>query len=298
MAATQEELQAMRQENIRIETLVTPVAAKSKDGKLQAVIFQRNILGKTNDGGKPAFIPVPDSEFEVPCDTLIFSIGQDRELDVLPTGRENRTTDHQTSLNGSVRGGRFLRRQFGRRDQRHRRRQTRRRKNRRFLMGQKRRRKFVHVETAELTGRLRDHDLVDTPEMPMLPLAERGPRDEVELGFSPEAADIHAWRCYLCNHKFEIDQDKCIHCDWCIKVSPRNCILRLSRLELDADGAPKSWTEASAARARRRHVHLDRQRPVHSLRQLHQHLPGRCDIAAQVRLPGGKCFKCHEVKSA
>ena len=105
----------------------------------------------------------------------------------------------------------------------------------------------MQVEKADLTGRLRDHDLVDTPEMPMLPLAERGQRDEVELGFTPEAADIHAWRCYLCNHKFEIDQDKCIHCDWCIKVSPRNCILRLSRLELDADGAPKSWTEVPAA---------------------------------------------------
>ena len=68
----------------------------------------------------------------------------------------------------------------------------------------------------------------------------------MELGFGAEAAEIHAWRCYLCNHKFEIDQDKCIHCDWCIKVSPRNCILRLSQLERDADGAPLRWTEVPA----------------------------------------------------
>ncbi len=155
-----------------------------------------------------------------------------------------------------------------------------------YLMGETRHRRFVQVEKADITGRLRDHDLVDTPEMPMLPLAERGPRDEVELGFSPEAADIHAWRCYLCNHKFEIDQDKCIHCDWCIKVSPRNCILRLSRLELDNDGAAKSWTRGVGRAARRRHVHLDRQRSVHSLRELHQRLPGGCDIAAQVRRAG------------
>ena len=108
MAATQEELQAMRQENIHIETLVTPIAAKSVDGKLQAVIFQRNILGKTNDGNKPAFIPVPDSEFEVPCDTLIFSIGQDRELDVLPAGVKIGKTDHQTSLKGLFVAGNFF----------------------------------------------------------------------------------------------------------------------------------------------------------------------------------------------
>jgi ferredoxin len=114
-------------------------------------------------------------------------------------------------------------------------------------MGKQRRCKYVQVAKADLTGRLRDHDLVDTPEMPMLPLPQRGQRDEVELGFTPEAADIHAWRCYLCNHKFEIDQDKCIHCDWCIKVSPRNCILRLGRLELDADGMPQTWTEVPAA---------------------------------------------------
>jgi formate dehydrogenase major subunit len=247
MAATQEELQAMRQESIHIETLVTPIAAKSTDGKLNAVIFQRNILGKTNEGNKPAFIPVPQSEFEVPCDTLIFSIGQDRELDVLPARVKIGKSDHQTSLNGLFVAGDFFAANSadvinaiadGKLAAE---------KIDAYLMGEKRRRRFVHVEKADLTGRLRDHDLVDTPEMPMLPLAERGPRDEVELGFSPQAADIHAWRCYLCNHKFEIDQDKCIHCDWCIKVSPRNCILRLSRLELDSDGAAKSWTEASAA---------------------------------------------------
>jgi len=81
----------------------------------------------------------------------------------------------------------------------------------------------------------------------MRPLGLRGRHNEVELGYDPEAADIHAWRCYLCNYKFEIDQDKCIHCDWCIKVSPRNCILRLGALELDEDGAPRRWTEVSAA---------------------------------------------------
>ena len=246
MAATQEELQAMRQENIHIETLVTPVAAKTKDGKLQSVVFQRNVLGKTLDGAKPAFIPVPDSEFEVPCDTLIFSIGQDRELEVLPKGVKIEA-DHHTSMKGlfvagdffaansadvinAIADGKLVAEKIDA-----------------FLMGKKRRRKYVQIEKADLTGRLRDHDLVDTPEMPMLPLAQRGPRDEVELGFTPEAADIHAWRCYLCNHKFEIDQDKCIHCDWCIKVSPRNCILRLGRLELDGDGAPINWTETPAA---------------------------------------------------
>jgi sulfite reductase beta subunit-like hemoprotein/NADPH-dependent glutamate synthase beta subunit-like oxidoreductase/ferredoxin len=245
MAATHEELMAMREENIRIETLVTPLVGKADNGKLRAVVFERNILGPAIDGGKPAFIPVPDSEFEVPCDTLIFSIGQERDKDVLPKGiRIN--GDHQTSdeklfvagdffaansadVINAIADGKLAAEKIDA-----------------YLTGEKRLNKFVWIETANITGRLRDHDLVDTPEMPMLPLLERGQRDEVELGFTPEAADLHAWRCYLCNYKFEIDQDKCIHCDWCIKVSPRNCILRLGRLELDADGAAKNWTELPA----------------------------------------------------
>ena len=66
-------------------------------------------------------------------------------------------------------------------------------------------------------------------------------------GLTPSQPQVHAWRCYLCNYKFEIDQDKCIHCDWCIKVSPRDCIRRLSHLERDADGAPLGYTEVPAS---------------------------------------------------
>jgi sulfite reductase beta subunit-like hemoprotein/NADPH-dependent glutamate synthase beta subunit-like oxidoreductase len=245
MAATHEELQAMREEQIGIETLVTPVSAKVEKGRLTAVVFRRNVLGKTFDGGKPAFLPVEGSEFEVPCDTLIFAIGQERETEMLP--KEIRIgEDHETNVAGLFVGGDFLGANSadvinavadGKRVAE---------KIDAHLTGLNRRKKYLDVKPAEITGRLRDHDLVDTPEMPMLPLENRGLRDEVELGFEAEAADTHAWRCYLCNYKFEIDQDKCIHCDWCIKVSPRNCILRLSKLLRDQDGAARSWTEVPA----------------------------------------------------
>ena len=98
------------------------------------------------------------------------------------------------------------------------------------------------TEEAE-TGRLRDHDLADPPHMPVHPVDDRKGNEEVEIGFGPEATDVNAWRCYLCNYKYEIDQDKCIHCDWCIKVTPRKCILKLEELELDEDGAALSWKE-------------------------------------------------------
>jgi NADPH-dependent glutamate synthase beta subunit-like oxidoreductase/ferredoxin len=244
MAANQEELHEMRAERVRIETLVTPVAAVVKDGRLVAVRFRRNILGVSRDGGKPDFRPVEGSDFDVPCETLIFAIGQTQELHILPP--DVRLTDgHRTSRKNMFVAGDFS---SGNADVIHAVADGKAVADEidAFLMGGPRRRPLVDVQAAAITGRLRDHDLVEVPPMPVLPLLDRGPSDEVELGFGRGAADTHAWRCYLCNHKFEIDQDRCIHCDWCIRVSPRNCILRLGRLELDADGAPVAWTEVPA----------------------------------------------------
>jgi ferredoxin len=70
---------------------------------------------------------------------------------------------------------------------------------------------------------------------------------EVELGHTPDGVLNHATRCYLCNYKFEIDQDKCIHCDWCIDVAPRSCIKRTSRVFHDNDGSPTDYIEATSA---------------------------------------------------
>ncbi len=244
MAANHEELRALHEENIRIETCVTPVAALTENGRLVAVRFQRNLLGEPDASGKPRFTPIPGSEFEMPCGAIVFAIGQTTEERVLPEGVSTAGTPHGTShpklfvagdyasgsgdIIHSVADGKAAADDIDA-----------------FLMGGSRRKPVVRVESAPLTGRTRDHDFVYPPEMPSAPVAERGGLAEVELGLTPEQADTHAWRCYLCNHKFEIDQDKCIHCDWCIRVSPRDCIRRVSRLERDADGAPVSWTEVA-----------------------------------------------------
>ncbi len=240
MAANPDELEEMRRENIRIETLASPISAHAEDGRLRSVTFRRNVLGEP-DGAKPRFIPVPGTEFTIPCDTLIFAIGQSQDAKLLPGGAAV-AEDHHTTLRGlfvagdywsgnadvinAVADGKTASHAVDE-----------------FLTGERRRRSYLHIDDAPLTGRLRDHDLLEPPHMPVLPLARRGLCDEVEVGLTPEQTDTHAWRCYLCNYKFEIDQDKCIHCDWCIRVSPRQCILRLSSLELDADGRPASWVE-------------------------------------------------------
>ena len=85
--------------------------------------------------------------------------------------------------------------------------------------------------------------------MPERPLDARGLRDEVELGLSESAARAEASRCYLCNHKFEIDNDLCIYCDRCLKVMPvEDCIVPLAALHRDDEGRVTGYDRATGSR--------------------------------------------------
>ncbi|MFH1071184.1 MAG: FAD-dependent oxidoreductase [Candidatus Glassbacteria bacterium] len=244
MSASPEELVEIRAEGCGIESLAGPVAVKMKNGRLQSVTFIRNALGEQKPGDKkPRITPLKGSEFELPCRHLIVAIGQEPTLEILPEGVKI-TGSHCTSRDNLFVTGDFS---YGSLDVIH---AVADGKEvaavvDRFLTGEVRRTWRVRIQLEEDTGRLRDHDLHEPRHMPVRPVAERKGDEEVETGYGEEATDVNAWRCYLCNYKYEIDQDKCIHCDWCIRVSPRRCILRLSELMLDSDGAAVSWKETA-----------------------------------------------------
>lgn len=245
MAATEQEFEQMEQENIAILTHVTPVAAQTQDGRLQALTFVRNRLGEPDASGKPSFTKIDGSEFTVPCRMLIFAVGQSPEKTLL--AGIQLVDAHCTSLPGLFAAGDFARgngdvisavadgkaaaEEIDR-----------------YLTGQVRRKPAVRIAPAEATGRIRDYDLLEPVSMAVLPLAQRDRRQEVELGFNAEQAATHAKRCYFCNYKFEIDQDKCIHCDWCIRVSPRDCIHRVKALTQDAANRRTACEKADAAK--------------------------------------------------
>jgi formate dehydrogenase major subunit len=249
MSANMDELEQLRMENIRVETLVSPVSARTSNGKLKAVTFHRNMLGEGREGGKPSITAIQNSEFEEPCDTLIVAIGQVRTLDILPEGvrltEGHRTTHDRIFVTGdfaygsldvihAVEDGKAVADEMDT-----------------ILVGEQRHRTHVAIELREddaRTGRVRDHDLQRPADMPVNSIFERLEDQEVETGFSEDAAGNNAMRCYFCHYKFEIDQDKCIHCDWCIKVAPRECIVRASRVFKDEDGAPTRYVEASLAK--------------------------------------------------
>ena len=104
------------------------------------------------------------------------------------------------------------------------------------------------MDEAADTGRIRQYDLLEPVSMSVLPTQLRDRIEEVELGFTGEQAETNAKRCYFCSYKFEIDQDKCIHCDWCISVAPRECIRRLKTLSYDPETNAAEYEEVDASK--------------------------------------------------
>jgi formate dehydrogenase major subunit len=249
MAAHQDEVEEILRENISIRTLVTPVRGTNEDGRLKSVTFTRNMLVKGTEGGKPKIAPVPDSEFEVPCTHLIVAIGQTQESEILPDGLSPtegfRTTRESVFVAGdfatgsdnvikAVANGKAVAREMDT-----------------FLTGRERLADVIKVESIDnegRTGRVRDHDIMPPAPMPVIPVADRAHENcEVETGFSETDTQVNALRCYFCHYKFEIDQDLCIHCDWCIQAAPRDCIKRVSRLFHDQDNVVEAVVEANLA---------------------------------------------------
>lgn len=251
MAANPEEIEELSRERISIRTLVTPVRGRLQDGRVAAVTFQRNVLAADKEGAKPRMLPVPGSEFEVPCRHLIAAIGQERDLAILPPGLSLaggfRTSEAGVFVTGdfatgsdnvikAVANGKAVAREMDA-----------------FLMGRQRLQTVVAIEDLDLdgyAGRVRDHDLLEPAPMGLAELAARAAGDaEVETGFSAQGALNNAKRCYLCHYKFEIDQDRCIHCDWCIDAAPRKCIKRVASVRTDAEGRAVAVGETQDAAA-------------------------------------------------
>lgn len=251
MAAKYDEIEEMGVENIEIETLMNPHSARVEDGKLVGVTFQRNTIEESaTENGKPRVHVIEGTEEEYPCDLLIVAIGQTRTLDILPEGVHQLEDDgHRTShkkvyMSGDFNYGSFdviTAVQDGKDAAE---------KIDTALMGKQRRKQHIAIEMTNVngeTGRVRDHDLQYPVSMPLLPLSERDGVAEVELGHNLDGLQVHATRCYWCQNKFEIDHDKCIHCNWCIEVTPRDCINQVSRLFYDEDGYVESSLETSIA---------------------------------------------------
>ncbi|MCG6925388.1 MAG: FAD-dependent oxidoreductase [Acidobacteria bacterium] len=77
MPCLMEEVEGAEEEGVALELLVAPVRLEPHDGDHALnLVCQRMELGEPDDSGRRRPVPIPGSEFEVECDTVIAAVGQ------------------------------------------------------------------------------------------------------------------------------------------------------------------------------------------------------------------------------
>jgi len=247
-----EEFDALEREGIKLEFLAAPQAfqpASKSTGAGDAVgtvSFIRTDVAEDGSLGQ-----IEGSEFVLEADTVLLGTGQapnrdwlDSDIDALPesTFLTGDFITGPTSLIDSIGHAKICARRVDE-----------------FLMGEDRFESGYLVEDIQggSTGRTRGMDEIERQDLPMLPMAERGVTDEVELGLPEAPGKTEASRCYLCNFKFEIDNDLCIYCDRCLLVMPvENCIVKVSELIFDEQDRI-AGVQRSLNNADYNHLYLD-----------------------------------------
>jgi len=83
MPAYEEEIEAMIEEGVNLETLITPIRVITKDGRLAGLECQRNKLGEPDSSGRRRPVPIEGSEYVVPLDTLVVAISEGSDIDCI-----------------------------------------------------------------------------------------------------------------------------------------------------------------------------------------------------------------------
>lgn len=255
MYITPAEVEELKREGIAFHKQTNPVEVLSEDGRARAVRFIKTEPGPYSADGRRSFTEVPGTEFEVPADLVLLATGQRPDRGWLPKEWADKIVGEGGSGIVTLEPGLFAVGDFaaGSRtlinaiaDGRNAARSV-----DTFLMGEERFYEAALIEDVETenTGRTREMDFLPRAEMPVLPVEQRDLPAEVETGLDDEASRIEASRCYLCNYKFEIDNDLCIYCDRCLKVKPmENCIVKVSSLIYDEAGRITGYNRSTSSK--------------------------------------------------
>ncbi len=86
MPAQVEEIRAALEEGIYLHELTIPVKILGRQGRVRALQCQKMALGAPDEKGRRRPVPIPNSEFEMPSDTILVAIGEAPDPSFLPKG--------------------------------------------------------------------------------------------------------------------------------------------------------------------------------------------------------------------
>jgi NADPH-dependent glutamate synthase beta subunit-like oxidoreductase len=213
MPAMEEEVREAEEEGVKIDHLTIPKRVKGRDGKVTHLECIRAELGDQDESGRRRPVPVKGTEFDIPADTIILSIGQTVDLapiidaqDIGITPRSTFRVDPetlQTSLPDVFAGGDCVTGPAsvieaigaGKKAAR---------SIHRYLRGEPLEEKIYHavkrMKVEELEVPDEEKETLERPDMPMLDMKRRKTTfEEAELGLTEEMAKNEAKRCLRCD---------------------------------------------------------------------------------------------------
>lgn len=114
MPADRVEVHCLLEEGIRVHELALPRRVISENGKLKALICTQMKLGERGADGRKMPVEIPNSDFEIPLDTMILAISQNPLFDFFGDEAPELTrkgyiqvdpVTHETSIGGVYAGG-------------------------------------------------------------------------------------------------------------------------------------------------------------------------------------------------
>jgi len=83
MPANPHEVEQALEEGAQLQTLTQPIEVLSEEGHITGLRCIRMQLGDPDESGRRRPIPIPGSEFEVPCDAMVAAVAQAPEISFL-----------------------------------------------------------------------------------------------------------------------------------------------------------------------------------------------------------------------